>query len=1056
MIRPLRRLFRSRSLRALGLAFLFGLCSVTVIAVGLTLHIPGTPISTDVGGVFSTIGSALTGPLGGALIGLMTGLMEPASELRLYVIVDHMLAGIWMGSLYWIILRRYRTTAQFLIAWVVLVFGFYFVARIPALIGLKFLSSSTFALISGSSHSILRTLYTIDRELLPEAAVVAGLTGIALLVFPSAFRMPAWRSAQDYRRYLAYRIRTAGSASFPRSLSVRLTVWLLLLSLLPVMVLSVFVWDDVTNLVQRQANLRDAELAEQLSAIIAARGDADVLSVVKPFNLSHTKTVWIIDRDGYILYHPDSVYVGMSAYRFLDSASVQRATTSRSGSLVDEKFRATVGFHRLKASNSTLIVVDPQEFLGLILHEFHRSSYVRLGASMILISIIGGVIVWILVEIPMKRLTKATTQVGRGNFSVEVRASDLDDDIAVLGDRFNVMVRNLRSLRDGLEKEIKVRKDIEQQLRESEAKYRTIIEQSSEGILLVDSEGTVIECNRADELILGIPREEIIGKRTWEIFQPFQHGNREAENAADAPRMVTLDSRRNRSLGFGNSTEVVVTRNDRKTLVLQQSVFPIRTEGGLRIGVILQDVTRRKENEEALRRSEEKFSRVFHTSPDSITITGLLDGKYLDVNEGFTRITGYRPDEVIGRTSGDLDIWVDHTERENLVLGLKQSGEVTGLDGSFRRKDGSEVYALLSARIISIEHQDCLLLIARDVTERRRAQEALRESEERFRSVFEHAAVGICYASLDGNLLRVNNALCKITGYSDTELTTMSFRDLTTDDGSVAGIDPIGTMLGEGIPSFTLMRQYKHKTGRAIWVNMTISLIRNAAGQPTSFIGIIENITERKKAEEEIEKSLHEKELLLKEIHHRVKNNLQIISSLLNLQSEAIRDSNDRSLFRDSQDRIRSMALIHEKLYQTEDFSHVDFQQYLRSLLASLFRSYQTPSVVCVEQIEDIRLNIDAAIPCGLIVNELVTNALKYAFPDGRAGEVSVSFYRLEDNQLVLEVSDNGIGMPVLDPSKTKDHLGLELVSILVNQIGGKQTVHQDQGTTFRITFAAQ
>jgi PAS domain S-box-containing protein len=1050
-----RALLRAISPRVLGLAFLFGLCSVTVIAVGLTLQIPGTPIFTDVGGVFATIGGALTGPVGGALIGVMTGLMDPTPGLKLYVIAERVLAGLWMGSTYWIILRRFRSTGRFLVGWVLLVLGFYFVARIPALVGLKYLSPPSFTVLSAGSESILKTLYTIDKELLPEAAVVSALTSIALLVFPSAFRMPVWRSGQEYRHYLQYRLR-GRSFAFPRTLSVRLTVWLLLLSLLPVMVLSVFVWSDVTTIVDHQAGQRDAELAEDLAATLAARGDADAVSVLKPFNTSPQHSVWIIDRDGYLLYHPNATFIGMSAFRFFDSLTVKRILNGRTGYLVDYPGGVNVGYHRLRASGSTLLVVDPHEFQALTLRAFHRSSYLKLGASMVLISIIGGVIVWILVEIPMKRLTKATTQIGRGNFSAEVRASDLDDDIAVLGDRFNVMVRNLRSLRDGLEKEIKVRRDIEQQLRESEAKYRTIIEQSSEGILLADSQGSVIECNRADEQILGIPRADILGKKTWELFQPHQEKGVHNGAGGDAVERAPVNGLYTGVSGFGRTTEVTVARKDRRTVILQQTVFPIVTESGRRIGVILQDVTRRKENEEALRRSEEKFSRVFHTTPDSITITTLRNGKYVDVNEGFTTMTGYRPEEAIGKTSGDLDIWADKADREKLIRAVQANGEVTGLDASFRRRNGTQVYALLSAKIILIEQEECLLLIARDVTERRRAEEALRESEERFRSVFEHAAVGICYASLEGRFLRVNDAFCKITGYAEAELTRMTFDDLTATAAGATSADQITSLLADGIPSFTLTRQFEHKTGRTIWVNMTISVIRKALDQPTSFIGIIENITERKKAEEEIEKSLHEKELLLKEIHHRVKNNLQIISSLLNLQSEAIRDSGDRSLFRDSQDRIRSMALIHERLYQTEDFSHVDFQQYLRSLLASLFRSYQRPSVTCTEHIEDIRLNIDAAIPCGLIVNELVTNALKYAFPEGASGEVSVSFYRREDGQLVLEVSDDGVGMPPPDSSKEKDHLGLELVNILVNQLGGQQALLRDHGTTFQIIFSAQ
>ncbi len=1060
MTRTLRLLRRFMPLRALGLAFIFGLFSVTVIAVGLTLHIPTTVITADVGGVFNTLGSALTGPIGGSLIGLMSGLMEPNAEIRLFVTIDKVLAGIWMGSLYWVALRRFQgSSVRFFIAWIILVFGYYYVARIPAFIGLKFLFPTSFRHLAGGSPLIPETLAAVDTALFEEASIVALLTGLALTVFPSAIRMPVWRSGRDYKKYLDLRAQQPATRRFPRSLSIRLTVWLLLLSLLPVMILSVFVWDDVTRLVYQQAAGTDERLAQNLAHLVSGTPRGEISSVLGPFSEAHDQSIWILDGDGSILYHPDSQTVGKSAFRFLDSSLVRQLLKTPSGSAVDTRYDAIIGYTRVGLSSRTLLVVDPTAVLDVPIHVFHRSSYLRLGASMVLISIIGGMIMLILVEVPMKRLTKVTTQVGRGNFSVGVRESDLDDEIAVLGNRFNGMVKNLRSLRSGLESEIRFRRGVEGRLRESEGKYRTIIEQSFEGIILIDSDGTVIECNRACEAILGLDRSSMVGQKTWDIFRQLSIGTVRTESDVAMFREATLSLIQGRSARYQGSSEVTFRRSNGDIRVIQQTIFPIRREAGNRLGVILQDITGRKENEEALRRSEEKFSRVFHTTPDSVTITRLSDGRYIDINEGFTSITGYCREEVIGKTSRELGLWVDDADRQHLVSLLKRTGEVAGLDGKFRMKDGSTVYALLSARVIQLEGEECLLLIARDVTERRRAEEALRESEERFRSVFEHAAVGICYASLEGRLLRVNHALCKITGYADTELTRLSFAELSGGEESVDELDHVVSVLRDGIPSFTLTRRYTHKSGKTIWVNMTMSLIRDAAGKPQSFIGIIENITERKKAEEEIERSLREKELLLKEIHHRVKNNLQIISSLLNLQSEAIRDSEDRSLFRDSQDRIRSMALIHEKLYQTDDFAHVDFQQYLKSLLASLFRSYRLPQVACVEHIEDIRLNIDAAIPCGLIVNELVTNALKHAFPDGQAGEVCVAFFRNSEGRLVLEVSDNGVGMPASTDAEMKEQLGLELVSILTKQIDGQLAVehgHGTTGTTFRISFAEQ
>ena len=223
------------------------------------------------------------------------------------------------------------------------------------------------------------------------------------------------------------------------------------------------------------------------------------------------------------------------------------------------------------------------------------------------------------------------------------------------------------------------------------------------------------------------------------------------------------------------------------------------------------------------------------------------------------------------------------------------------------------------------------------------------------------------------------------------------------------------------------------------------------------------DITERTRAEEHIRRSLEEKEVLLKEIHHRVKNNLQIISSLLNLQSSQIVDPQIKSLF-DSQNRVQSMALIHEKLYQSEDLARVDFRYYLHTLSMTLYQSYlQTSQAVTVgvEVETGLRLGIDQAIPCGLIVNELVSNALKHAFPGGQ-GRVTVRFSKLEgDDEYRLVVEDYGTGLPPDIDLQRSDSLGLKLVSLLVQQLHATVCVEpaatgERPGARYTIEFRAR
>ncbi len=206
---------------------------------------------------------------------------------------------------------------------------------------------------------------------------------------------------------------------------------------------------------------------------------------------------------------------------------------------------------------------------------------------------------------------------------------------------------------------------------------------------------------------------------------------------------------------------------------------------------------------------------------------------------------------------------------------------------------------------------------------------------------------------------------------------------------------------------------------------------------------------------DQLQAALREKEVLLKEIHHRVKNNLQIISSLFTLQLQRTENEGLRTILKESQNRVESMALIHEKLYQTKNLAQIDFGTYLQELVADLFHSYRIPhhSVSLELDVQSILLSVDTAIPCSLILNELVSNALKYAFVDGSAGKLRITLHPHENNRAQLCVQDNGVGLPEVLNFQTTKSLGLRLVRILTNQLRGTVDLEVHPGTTFTIVF---
>jgi two-component sensor histidine kinase len=245
-------------------------------------------------------------------------------------------------------------------------------------------------------------------------------------------------------------------------------------------------------------------------------------------------------------------------------------------------------------------------------------------------------------------------------------------------------------------------------------------------------------------------------------------------------------------------------------------------------------------------------------------------------------------------------------------------------------------------------------------------------------------------------------------------------------------------------------KEYFHKDGTRRWLLFAGSSLGNNA-----CVEFCVDISTQKQAEEQIKAALAEKEVLLKEIHHRVKNNMQVISSLVALQADQLKDEAMREVLQDVTHRVRSMALVHEKLYQAHDLARVEFAEYTQSLLNYLWRAHGTTAarVRLALDLEPMPLSVNAAVPCGLILNELATNALKHAFRDRAGGEVVMSLHGGPDGRVCLRVRDNGVGLPAGLDWRQADSLGLRLVQMLAGQLHATVDVSHGEGTEFAVTF---
>lgn len=333
----------------------------------------------------------------------------------------------------------------------------------------------------------------------------------------------------------------------------------------------------------------------------------------------------------------------------------------------------------------------------------------------------------------------------------------------------------------------------------------------------------------------------------------------------------------------------------------------------------------------------------------------------------------------------------------------------------------------------------------------------LAHSEQQFRMLATSVPVGIFQTDTQGACIFVNDYWCRLTDMRPEQAVGLGWsKALHPDDH--ARVLAAWQAAQRGGHEFAMEYRVVRSDGAVVWVSGGAAPLRDALGGVVGYMGTVSDISARKQAGDAVKTALNEKQVLLKEIHHRVKNNLQVIASLLRLQTSGVTDQSVRELFFDSQNRIQAMALVHEQLYRTDDLAHVNLVTYLRRLASNVMHSYENQAChirLRFEAAETIVVSIDSAIPLGLILTELISNSVKYAFRPGEPGEITVSL-GCQDERLTLAVRDSGVGLPESVDPRTTSTLGLQLVFNLTDQISGTLQIERRPGTCFTICAPVQ
>jgi PAS domain S-box-containing protein len=639
----------------------------------------------------------------------------------------------------------------------------------------------------------------------------------------------------------------------------------------------------------------------------------------------------------------------------------------------------------------------------------------------------------------------------------------------------------LRNEKGQIRKAIGVIKDITpiklaaEKLQESEERFRVAAEKTGQLVYDCDVASDCIKWAGAVEDISGYTSEEIHKLTAGELLKKHIHPE-DYEKAVKYFRTVF-------KVGGSYSQEYRFKRKSGDYIYVEDCGTYLRDKEGrvYRMIGVIKNITERKLATEELRRSEERFRIVAEQTGQLVYDYDVPEDK-ISWAGAIKELMDYGDEEF--KKLSRLEDWKEllHPEdRKRAVDSYNrclEKGDKYCEEYRLKRKDGTDLYVENRGVCLKDENGRIYRMLGanKDITQLKHSLEKVRESEEKYRSFIQNFK-GIAFqGNVDFDPVFAEGLMEEITGYSEEEFLSGKVRwDMIVKEEDRLRIFEDAEKL-KNIPGTIIKREYRirHKDGEVRWVNEIIQNISDSSGKPVLVQGSVYDITERKKAEEALTRT---EEIRKKEIHHRIKNNLQVISSLLELQADKFKDREVIEAFRESQNRVASMAIIHEELYRTGDAETLDFSAYLRKLTSDLLSSYtvRKEDVKLKLETEDIFLGMDTAIPLGIIINELVSNALKHAFPAGRRGEIRIKLCRKEisENNNIgkirgnndrgsqiknsylysLVVSDDGLGFPESIDFKNTDSLGLQLVNILVEQLEGTIEMEKHGGTTFKIGF---
>jgi len=638
------------------------------------------------------------------------------------------------------------------------------------------------------------------------------------------------------------------------------------------------------------------------------------------------------------------------------------------------------------------------------------------------------------------RTVKVIAELGAQAFELRQTKDALQNAHDELEMRVRERTAELIETNEELRQEITERKAAEDAFREGEEKYRTLIENVQDGVFLIQ-DGELKFVNEAFARIPGYTVEEIIGMGFRGLVAP-----EDRDMVAD--RYVRMMAGEDVPMEY--EFHGIRKNGDTRTTV-HMTVGLLEYQGEPAVIGTLKDITGQKQAEQSLQETEDELKHIIEVVPGIIAKVNAHTGYFTYCNPALSSILGFSPEEFLARPFIEF---IHPDDRQTTIDEVKKQLKGSPLamfENRYICKNGS--YKWLEWRATAADEKEVIYAAATDITERKRMEEELRLHA----AMMDNVAEGVYLIGLDDLLIKwTNEKFARMFGYGSGELVGKHVdivnapTEKTPTETRISIVDVLketGEWHGE-------VRNIK-RDGTHFWCYANVSLFDHPEYGKV-MVSAHADITERKAAEEQIKRSLREKDVLMREMHHRAKNNLQVVSSLLSMQARTTRSKEAIDVLSKSQSRINTMALIHTQLYESEGLSELNMKEFVGTLSEELFRSYPVndTKISRIVHVADRKFPVSVGVHVGLIINELLGNALQHAFGERKEGKIEVSLTASDSGRVNLRVSDDGVGLPPgFDIDKTRS-LGLHLVKILVeDQLQGKIEVTSDGGATFNMEF---